>query len=61
MTVPDEAGRSTDNDRDAVDDAEARRWARGMRDALEAGLVPDDADALATRLADERAKKTTPH
>lgn len=60
MKVPDEAARSAGRDRDSASDAEARRWAREMRDALEAGRVPDDAEALAARLAEERAKKTTP-
>jgi hypothetical protein len=44
-------------DRDSSDDAEARRWAREMRDALEAGQVSDDAEVLAGRLAEEKSKK----
>jgi hypothetical protein len=44
-------------ERDSGDDAEARRWAREMRDALEAGQVSDDAEVLAGRLAEEKSKK----
>jgi len=45
------------SERDVTDDAEARRWARRMREALEAGTVLDDSEALRARWAKEDSKK----
>ena len=45
--------------RDTADDAEARRWARETREALEAGMVRDDSEQLRSRLREERSKQQT--
>ena len=55
--MPEASERSVSPSRDVTDDAEARRWARRMREALEAGTVADDTEALRARLAEENAKK----
>lgn len=49
--------RFVSTDRDGDDDAEARRWAREMRESLEQDEIPDDSGALADRLAEERARR----
>jgi hypothetical protein len=49
---------SPETKRNRQDDAEARRWARETRDALEAGDVSDETGALARRLTEEKAKKS---
>jgi hypothetical protein len=55
--VSEASERFVSSGRDVTDDAEARRWARRMREALEAGTVADDSEALRARLAEENAEK----